>query len=96
MRNLRWAAELAVHEDDRKAQLGVAQLNALDASDLLDESQQLFIDAALDAVVSVPLEELDELGDDAFVVETDIAMTDDLRRVLESERRRREQGGDLG
>ena len=36
MRNLRWAAELAVREDDRMADLGVAQLEALLDSDLLD------------------------------------------------------------
>jgi hypothetical protein len=60
-------------------------------SERVEETQPV-----LDAVVSAPLEELDELGDDAFVVEANIAMTDDLRRVLESERRQREQGGDLG
>lgn len=75
MRNLRWAAELAVHEDDRTARLGVSQLDALAESDLLDETQQAFLDAALESVVRTPREELAELadaGEDAEVVELSI------------------------
>ena len=71
MRNLRWAAELAVKEDDRMADLGVAQLAALLESDLLDESEKVFVEAALDAVYEAPedeLDELDELGDEAEAI----------------------------
>jgi hypothetical protein len=64
MRNLRWAAELAVSGDPTQAKLGVSQLVALGDSDLLDDAQQLFIDAALSAVVEDPA---DEIGDDADV-----------------------------
>jgi hypothetical protein len=67
LRNLRWAAELAVSDDDRTAQLGVAELNALAESDLLDESQQLFIDAALDSVIEEPEDEIDESEEDVDV-----------------------------
>lgn len=59
MRNLRWAAELAVSEDSRQAELGVAHLLALTESDLLDESQQLCVDAALQSVVRQPAEVID-------------------------------------
>jgi hypothetical protein len=59
MRNLRWAAELAVDTDDRRAQLGVAELKALGESDLLDEEQQGFVDAALQTVLEAPLDELE-------------------------------------
>jgi hypothetical protein len=83
LRNLRWASELAVDADERKAALGVAQLNALADSDLLDESQQLFVDAALETVIRVPLEELAEAGEDAQVVEL-VAMTDEMRAAIES------------
>lgn len=69
MRNLRWAAELAVNEDDRMADLGVAQLVALLESDLLDESEKVFVEAALDAVYEDPEAELDELGEDAEAVQ---------------------------
>ena len=69
MRNLRWASELAVSVDDRTARLGVAELNALALSDLLDDTAQGFIDAALDSVVKDPVEELEQAGEDAEVVE---------------------------
>lgn len=67
MRNLRWAAELAVDADERKAQLGLAQLDALGGSDMLSEAEQLFVDAALASVVREPLEELQEAGPAAQV-----------------------------
>jgi hypothetical protein len=71
MRDLRWAAELAVADDEDHARLGVAELRALADSEMLDESQQLFIDAALQAVVKVPAEEIEQLGgDDVQVIET--------------------------
>jgi hypothetical protein len=71
MRNLRWAAELAIDRDDRKAQLGVAQLRALGDSELLDAEQQGFVDAALASVLEQPLEELygaEEAGEEVVTV----------------------------
>lgn len=62
MRNLRWAAELAVSEDAARADLGVSQLIALGDSELLDDDQQLFVDAALDAVVDSAADEIDAAG----------------------------------
>lgn len=75
MRNLRWAAELAVVEEDRMADLGVAQLVALLESDLLDEAEKVFVEAALGAVYQDPEAELEQWGDDAEAVseeETDV------------------------
>lgn len=69
MRNLRWAAELAVSEADGMADLGVAQLTALLESDLLDESEKVFVEAALDPVYEGPEAELDGLGEGADVVQ---------------------------
>lgn len=72
MRTLRWAAELAVTDNDGTAQLGVAELNALAASDLLDDKQKLFIDAALESVIHDVTEQIDEIetaGGSADVVE---------------------------
>lgn len=69
MRNVRWAAELAVSQDDRMADLGVAQLAALLAPDLLDDPEKIFIEAALDAVYEDPEAELDALGQDAEVIQ---------------------------
>jgi hypothetical protein len=68
LRVLRWAAELAVSGDEGKSRLGVSQLVALGDSALLDHAQQLFVDAALDAVIDEPVDEIDEAGDDAEVI----------------------------
>lgn len=68
MRTLRWAAELGVSTDAAKARLGVAQLKALADSDMLDASQQLFIDAALQAVVKPSVQELESAGPATDVV----------------------------
>jgi len=70
MRNLRWAAELAVSDDGNHARLGLAQIKALAESDMLDASQQLFIDAALTAVVKVPAERIEQLGGNVQVIAT--------------------------
>jgi hypothetical protein len=56
MRNLRWAAELAVSDDPRAAALGVSELRALALTDLLGDSEKVFVQAALDAVVEAPQE----------------------------------------
>lgn len=72
MRTLRWAAELAASEKPGLADLGVAELVALSQSDLLDDSQKVFIDAALEAVIVDPAEEIEEIeaaGDEVEVVE---------------------------
>lgn len=69
MRNLRWAAQLAVSADDRMAALGVAQLAALLASDLLDDAEKIFIEAALGAVYQDPQAQIDALGQDAEVIQ---------------------------
>jgi hypothetical protein len=68
MRNLRWAAELAVSSDPARSALGVAQLVALGESDLLDTGQQLFVDAALAAVIEDAAEEVEAAGPDVEVV----------------------------
>lgn len=87
MRTLRWAAELAVDQDDAgKAALGVSQLTALGESDLLDDAQRLFVDAAMEAVLEDAVEELEEAGEDAEVIralgmadEHDVASSEQLQ-----------------
>lgn len=69
MRTMRWAAELSMRDDDRLAKLGVSELDALLDSDLLEESEKVFIEAALDAVYDDVEAELDQLGDDVEVVQ---------------------------
>lgn len=69
MRSLRWAAELSVSRDDRLADLGVAPLVALLESDLLEEPEKVFVEAALDAVYEEPEAMLEDLGQDAEAVQ---------------------------
>lgn len=88
MRILRWAAELAVSLDDRMADLGVAQLGALLTSDLLDDSEKVFVEVALDAVYEDPEAELTQLGEDAEVIQLvatdDIGLTDEVNVEVSS------------
>lgn len=69
LRTLRWAAELSASREDRLADLGVAELEALLGSDLLEESEKTFVEAALTAVYEDPEEQLDELGAEGEIVE---------------------------
>ncbi|HYN29893.1 MAG TPA: hypothetical protein VES95_08500 [Dermatophilaceae bacterium] len=62
MRNLRWAAELAVRDDPRVADLGVSELRALARTDLLGPCEKVFVQAALDTVVEAPQEAVEERG----------------------------------
>ena len=83
LRNLRWAAELAVSDDEGKAPLGLAELQALADSDLLEAGQKLFIDAALEAVVREPEEELEEAGVAAQAVQVgDDGRNDEANSVV--------------
>lgn len=76
MRNLRWAAELAVSDDPRSALLGLTQLQALDEAEMLDAEQKVFVTAALGAVVAEPLSTIaaaEEAGQEVVVEVSDPA-----------------------
>jgi hypothetical protein len=98
LRNLRWAAELAVSDDEGKASLGLAELQALADSDLLEAGQKSFIDAALEAVVREPEEELEEAGEDAQAVQIgdEIELRDEVDSVVSSEEDARDEGSHHG
>lgn len=71
MRTLRWAAELAVSADVARAALGVAELRALSQSEMNDDEQQAFVDAALQRAVASPrsaIEAADAAGVEAEVL----------------------------
>lgn len=68
LRNLRWASELAVDDDPARADLGVVQLKALLDSDLLDETETVFVDATLNLLVEGPVAALESLGVDSATV----------------------------
>ena len=70
MTTLRWAAELAVSNDVRKARLGIQELKALQKSRLIGPVEGEFIIAALDAALEVPILEIEQAGDDVEVFAT--------------------------
>lgn len=71
MRMLRWASEQAASTDDAKSRMGVAALEALSESELLQEPDQTLVDAVIDSLLEEPVEEIEALGDDVEVVEVD-------------------------
>lgn len=75
MRNLRWAAELALDDDPKRALLGLKELEALETADMLDDEQKVFVTAALDAVVAGPESALDELAREGQEVIVEVSGT---------------------
>ena len=90
MRLLRWAAELAVSEEPRMNSLGVAELGALLTSDLLDDTEKGFVEAALADVYEEPEAALDEFGDEGeaieYVADDVVGLTDELVVEVSSDR----------
>jgi len=70
LRNLRWAAELAVSDDVRKARLGIQELKALQNSKMLSPAEVDFIYAALAAALDEPRQAIEQAGDEVEVVAT--------------------------
>lgn len=73
MRMLRWASKHASSADDATARMGLAVLDALSDSELLQAPDQALVDAVIDSLLEEPLEEIEEIEDDAEVVEVDPA-----------------------
>lgn len=93
MRILRWAAELAVSDDQAHSRLGVVELGALLGSELLDEEEKDFVQAALEAVVRIPAERIEQLGGDVQVV-AEPDLSDGTRADVPSGREAEEERGD--
>jgi len=94
MRSLRWAAELAVSDDVRKARLGNRELRALQNSRLLSPAEVDFIYAALDAALDVPVHAIEQAeGDIEVVATTDVSATGEALLPSEDQRKREEADG---
>jgi hypothetical protein len=93
MRVLRWAAELAVSDDQAHSRLGVAELGALLESELLDEEEKDFVQAALTAVVRVPVEQIEQLGENVKVVAESEVPTEPIAAVPSEVQAEAEEGG---
>ena len=70
MRLLRWASEQAASSDHARARMGVAALDALSTSELLQEPDQALVDAVIDSLIELPVEEIEASGD-VEVIEID-------------------------
>jgi hypothetical protein len=64
LRNLRWAAELAVSEDTAKSRLGIEELEALRDSKLLSRTEEGFVAAALRVTIRDPHQAIAQSGGD--------------------------------
>jgi hypothetical protein len=94
MRSLRWAAELAVSDDVRKARLGNRELRALQSSRLLSPAEEDLIYAALDAALDVPVHAIEQAeGDVEVVATTDVSATGEVLLPSEDEGRQQEANG---
>jgi hypothetical protein len=94
MRSLRWAAELAVSDDVRKARLGNRELRALQNSRLLSPTEVDFIYAALDAALDVPVQAIEQAGGEVEVVaSTDVSASGEVLLPSEDEDRPEEADG---
>lgn len=71
LRMLRWASEQAASGDAAKARMGVAALEALSTSELLQEPDQDLVDAVIDSLIEEPVEEIEEVHGDVEVIEVD-------------------------
>jgi hypothetical protein len=58
-------------QEDAKARMGLAALDALSESELLQVPDQALVDAVIGSLLEEPIEEIEELGGDAEVLEVD-------------------------
>jgi hypothetical protein len=89
MRQQRWAAELAVSDDRRKAQMGVGQLRALVDSPLLSEAEKALVDAALESAIHAAvaqIEATEKVGEKTRVVQVGVEGIDAAHLALENDR----------
>jgi hypothetical protein len=75
MRLMRWAAELAVDEDLRRAGVGVAALDALQGSELLQDEDLDLVEAVAHSLLDDPVAEYDQ--DAADGDDDDVAYADE-------------------
>lgn len=92
MRMLRWASEQAASQDVATSRMGVAALDALSASELLQEPDQELVDAVIDSLIEDPIEQIEEIGAEAEVIEID--STHENWDIEQYEQRLREQRGE--
>lgn len=71
MRMLRWASEQAASTEPAKARMGIAALDALNGSDLLQKPDGMIVEAVLDSLLEEPMEEIEGGPGEVDVIEID-------------------------
>lgn len=66
---LRWASEQAASSHPTQARMGVAALDALSTSELLQEADQALVDAVLDSIIEEPVEVIEQAEEEVEVIE---------------------------
>lgn len=75
MRMLRWASQQAASEDTTKSRMGVAALDALTTSELLQDPDENLVDAVIDSLIEEPVDEIEDAGGEVDVIEIDSSQT---------------------
>lgn len=68
---LRWASEQAASSEPAKSRMGIAALDALSSSELLQEPDGMIVDAVLDSLLEEPVEQIEEGSGEVDVIEID-------------------------
>lgn len=71
MRMLRWASEQAASVEPAKARMGIAALDALSGSELLQKSDGMIVDAVLVSLLAEPVEQIEQGAGEVDVIEID-------------------------
>ncbi len=71
MRMLRWASEQAASTEPAQARMGIAALDALSSSELLQEPDGMIVDAVLDSLLAEPVEQIEDGPGEVDVIEID-------------------------
>ena len=76
MRMLRWASELAASVNEPRSRMGVAALDALSTSELLQPPDPELVDAVIDSLLQEPVQAIEQAGEDVEVIEVDTTSQD--------------------
>lgn len=94
LRCLRWAAELAVSDDLRKARLGIEELEALRAYKLLSKAEEGFVDAACRAAIEEVRQAIKRAPEAQIIATTDLSAVGEVLVESEEESTQEEGGHD--
>ena len=68
---LRWASEQAASPDEAVSRMGVAALDALNTSELLQTPDKELVEAVIDSLLEEPVEGIEQADGEVQVIEVD-------------------------